>query len=181
METSGKAFVEHWDWVTQKGLMNKNTAGALRAAAKQVLSIEDDPDGVDITKIDVEALLRRWENLRKQNFKPDSLETYKQRFRQALSLYTSYLEDPGGYKPSRPRPSKPERTNGKKVSSSDGTRPATEIAEPPQQRGRVMDYPFPLREGVIAHLYLPVDLRASEVKRLNAFMNTLVAEEASAI
>jgi hypothetical protein len=59
------------------GLMNKNTGGALRAAAKQVLSIEGDPDNVDVTQIkDVESLLGRWANLRKQDFKPDSLETY---------------------------------------------------------------------------------------------------------
>lgn len=180
MDTSGKALIEHWDWVAQKGLMNKNTAGALRSAVKQVLSIEEDPDATDIATLDVESFLKRWENLRKQNFKPDSLETYKQRFRQALGLYRSYLEDPGGYRPSRAKPSRPEKTNGKKPGREASAQPTETPAEPLQQRGKVMDYPFPLREGVIAHLYLPVDLRASEVKRPGAFMSTLVAEDASA-
>jgi hypothetical protein len=39
-----------------------------------------------------------------------------------------------------------------------------------------MDYPFPLREGVIAHLWLPADLKRTDVKRLTAFMNTLVMD-----
>jgi hypothetical protein len=35
-ETSGKAFLEHWSWAAEKGLMNKNTAGGLRSACGQV-------------------------------------------------------------------------------------------------------------------------------------------------
>jgi hypothetical protein len=41
----------------------------------------------------------------------------------------------------------------------------------------MVDYPFPVREGQIAHLVLPRDLKASEVKRLHAFMATLVTDD----
>jgi hypothetical protein len=39
-----------------------------------------------------------------------------------------------------------------------------------------VEYPFPLREGQTARLILPRDLKAAEVKRLSAFMSTLVAD-----
>jgi hypothetical protein len=40
----------------------------------------------------------------------------------------------------------------------------------------MVEYPFPLRQGRLAYLKLPVDLTAAEVKRLTAFMNTLAVE-----
>jgi hypothetical protein len=39
-----------------------------------------------------------------------------------------------------------------------------------------VEYPFPLREGRLAYLKLPVDLKATEVKRLTAFLNTLAVD-----
>src|SRR5689334_21415891 len=30
MDTTAKAFIEHWSWAAEKGVMNKNTAGGLR-------------------------------------------------------------------------------------------------------------------------------------------------------
>lgn len=38
-------------------------------------------------------------------------------------------------------------------------------------------YTFPVRVGVTAHLVLPTDLRASEARRLAAFLSSLVREE----
>jgi len=40
----------------------------------------------------------------------------------------------------------------------------------------MVEYPYPIREGQIARLILPRDLKTSEVKRLNAFMATLAVD-----
>src|SRR5437588_9672429 len=84
---SGRALVEHWSWAAKRGLMNPNTASALRAASSQVLGVLDDWQTVEVRSIDVDDLLTRFVNLRKKDFKPESLETYKHRFRQALNMY----------------------------------------------------------------------------------------------
>ena len=43
-------------------------------------------------------------------------------------------------------------------------------------RPGLVEYPFPLREGVFAYLRLPVDLSAADVKRLTADLAALVID-----
>lgn len=178
-ETNGKALLEHWTWATQKGLMNKNTAGGLRSACSQVLGALDDGETVDVKTLDLDSALTRFQNLRKKDFKPAVLETYKRRFRQAVASYLDYLKDPGGWKPrtlDRPAGGGTAKANangnGGGAEHQETTRPTKH--EMPQ--ANMMDYPFPVREGQIAHLILPRDLKVSEVKRLTAFMSTLAVD-----
>src|SRR5437899_6948204 len=80
--------------------MNSNTASGLRAACTQVLSVlGEEADTVDIKTLDIEDTLTRFQNLKKREFTPGSLGTYKQRFRKAVTSYLDYLNDPGGWKP----------------------------------------------------------------------------------
>jgi hypothetical protein len=172
MEITGKAFIEHWNWAAEKGVMNKNTAAGLRAACTQVLSALDNWESVDIKSLDVEGTLTRFQNLKHKDFKPAVLDTYKRRFRQAVSSYLKYLEDPAGWKPrTLERAPVPEKTNG-----GDRTPGSvrTTMHEIPQTG--LVEYPFPLRDSQIARLVLPRDLKSSEVKRLSAFMSTLTVD-----
>jgi len=173
METTGKAFLGHWDWAASKGLMNKNTAYGLRAACRRVLGVLDDWENVDIKEINVEETLTRFQNLRKTDFKPQVLETYKRRFRQAVSSYLSYVEDPGNWKATtrkrRRQPSINDR--GATPAGKDVTGGGYELPS-----AGLVEYPFPLREGQNARLVLPRDLKTSEVKRLTAFMATLAVD-----
>src|SRR5436309_13241000 len=98
-ETNAKALIEHWNWAVEKGLMNRNTAAGLRGACTQVVGVLDDPEGVDVKTLDIEGTLARFQHLKKKDFKPAVLETYKRRFRQAVASYLAYLDDPGGWKP----------------------------------------------------------------------------------
>ena len=41
---------------------------------------------------------------------------------------------------------------------------------------RLSEYAFPLREGGVARLVLPVGIKASDARRLTAFINTLVVD-----
>ena len=180
LETSGTEFINHWKWAADKGLMNRNTAGATRAAVAQVLGAIGDPSQIDVRQLDIEDALRRFENMKKKEFTPDSLRTYKSRFRQAVASYLSYLDDPGGWRP-QGRPAAGARARlAARQSREHEPSPAGPAQEQPVptelQRGRMMDYPFPLGEGVIAHLVLPLELTPGHVKRLMAFMNTLLVD-----
>jgi hypothetical protein len=177
MESNGKSFVEHWNWAAEKGLMNRNTANALRAAATQVLSIEENWEAIDIASIDVEELLKRFEHLRGKNFKPESLNSYKRRFRLAVASYFDYARNPSGWKPTTQERQVRRDKNGTKRPSIEQL-PLTgssDISIKPVGEGFV-DYPFPLRQGLIVQLRLPTDLKLAEVKRLTAFMTTVAAD-----
>jgi hypothetical protein len=149
-----------------------------------VLGVLDDPDDVDVESLNVDELLTRFQNLRKQRFKPQVLEAYKRRFRSAVKSYKDYLENPGAWKPAtqdrsggvvrRPRGSDasppPEGT-----ASGIGGRPYATVAPVGSE-----EYRFPLRAGVMARLTLPVDLTRDEAKRLKAFVDMLVVDDSDA-
>lgn len=174
IDTSGKALVEHWKWAADKGLMNLNTARSLSAACKQVLGVLDGWEKLDIRAIDVDDVSRRFQNRRSKDFKPGSLEVYKQRFSQAVARFLEYADNPASWKGLGQ-----ERTRRRNKSKADAphstARPAERASPPPANpSAALVDYPFPLREGRFAYLRLPVDLTVGDVKRLTAYLNTLV-------
>jgi hypothetical protein len=178
MDTTGKACVEFWKWAPGKGLVNPNTATALRIASSQVLSVLDNWETLDVAALDTEDVFTRFVNLRRNDFTPESLATYKSRFNRALSVFLEYAKDPAAWKPKSQTPRREKAT-------SNGTPAAKAVpaaAEPlapsmPTSRAGLVEYPFPLREGRFAYLRLPADLSAADVKRLTAYLNTLALEE----
>jgi len=151
--------------------MNRNTAAGVRAACGQVLGVLENWEDTDIAKLDVEELLARFQNLRKQRYTPQVLETYKRRFRKAVSSYLEYLDDPGSWRPtSQERSVTPDR--GRRTgTAAASTSVAGAVA--PTGAGEV-EYPFPLRPGVMARLVLPTDLTSEEVIRIQNFVAMLV-------
>jgi hypothetical protein len=172
-EGTGAALVHHWDWAAKKGLMNPNTARSLRAASSQVLGVLEGGDSLDVRSLDVEDTLNRFVNLRKKDFVPQSLEAYKQRFRNAVSLYLSYLDDPAGWRPALRERSAPSEKRRPAKEGSARSEPEELVGD----RGGVMiTYPFPLRAGQVARLTLPPDLTMAEVRRLTAYMSLLAID-----
>src|ERR1700722_19933918 len=77
MESTGRALVDHWSWAAEKGLMNKNTAGTLRAACSQILSsVDDNWETLDIRELNPDDAFRRFQNKRGKDFRPASLHDY---------------------------------------------------------------------------------------------------------
>ena len=137
----------------------------------------DDWESIDITSIDIEDTISRFTNLQARNYKPKSLEVYGKRLRKAIESYLDYIRDPGAWKPTS-RQIQPINTSVNNKSKNEKKLQEEEI-QPAQQAasGRgLIDYPFPLREGVTVRLMLPRDITINEVKRLNAFMSTLAVD-----
>ena len=111
MEKNAKSLVDHWTWAADKGLMNRNTAAGLRSACARVLEVLGDGwEQTDITDLNVDDILLRFQNLKKKDFVPQVLEAYKHRFRKAITSYFEYLENPGGWKPgAQEKPSASQR------------------------------------------------------------------------
>jgi hypothetical protein len=175
MEKNARSLVDHWTWAADKGLMNGNTAAGLRSACTQILQVIGDGwETTDITGLDVDDLLLRFQNLKKKDYTPQVLELYKKRFRKAVASYLSYLESPGSWKPStQERPATSQRSDR----SNQRQQPTGQVVAS-ETRYRAssseVEYLFPLRAGVMARLVLPRDLTRDDVNRLNAFMSMLV-------
>ncbi len=182
VDTSGKALVEFWKWAVDKGEMNQNTGGAIQAACSQVLkSAEDNWEVVDARALNIEDICRRFQNKRSKDLKPASLTTYVNRFQQGVAMFLEHARDPSSWKPARRnRSARQERKNEPVddigiVGGSSMKLPSL-VAAPPSSSSPLVEYPFPLREGRLAYLKLPVDLKAAEVKRLAAHLNTLAVD-----
>jgi hypothetical protein len=125
----------------------------------------------------------RFETLAGHKYAPDSLRAYRTRFNRAVELYRQYLDKgSAGFKPPpgrapRRRTSEPASSNG----STGNTRSASTSPAAPQVPAgapaqTLIDYPFPLRTGGIAHLYLPPTLEKDDAERLAAYVRALVFE-----
>lgn len=171
LSSKGKDLVNHWNWATEKGLMNSNTASALRAACTQVLGSLDNWEEIEIQDIDIEDAIFRFNNLRAKDFTPSSLNTYASRFRKAVESFQSYVSNPSGWKPTQraPKSKKPKESNQPKPKSIE-----VESAPPPQSPADdLIQYPFPLRDGLIAVIKIPANLSQSEATRMAAFLTAL--------
>jgi hypothetical protein len=181
LDTSGKALVDFWKWAGDKGLVNQNTAIGKRAACTQVLGALDDWETLDVSKLNIDDVFRRFVNKRSKDFKPKSLGTYKSRFTQALGDFLAYRKDPQSWKPSAeratPTTARKEKGSAAAKGGNNGTRETPDAPPAVPGRAGLVEYPFPLREGRFAYLRLPPDLKMADVRRLTAYLNTL-AEDA---
>jgi hypothetical protein len=184
--TTASDLMTFIDVQQKKGYMKANTAHSLKAAAKKVLSIDGDLDHIDVSQVDVDELFRRFANLPvADGLKQESKIAYRQRVGQAISWFLGYKADPVGWRPPATAPRPTGNGHGKNkpkpTPPARHTLPADQTPTPPlpptvEGKWRVIDFPFPLRDGLIAHLLLPADLKRAEVRRLNAYMTTLAAD-----
>ncbi len=176
MESTGKQFAEFWTWAAQKGLMNENTAYGFSSPVRKILSVDEGWENMNVTKLDVDDILQRFQNIHGKEFKPESLNAYFRRFRQALSLYLQYVDNPTAWKykgqQSSTRKQKPKKADKNQHTDDAFEMPITQGSASTQ----MVDYPFPLRENCIVRLKLPTDLKTNEVERLATFMRTLVTD-----
>jgi len=180
---TGLAFVQHWDWVAEKGLIPASTARAIRASVSQILKIDDNWESVDVRGLDVDSLIGRFRNLSK--LAPGSLATYESRFRSGLESYLAYLDNPTSY---QPRARKPAQRDEKPTSKSKNTATVqttvgssgTSFNVPLAGSGaKLVVYPFPVRPNVFAELKLPADLTVDEALRLSAFLKAVALSDGS--
>jgi hypothetical protein len=189
MEATGKGLIDFLGFAAERGLMNGNTAGGLKAASREVLSaVEGDGwSSVDLRTIDPHDFAARFERLRIGKLKPESLLVYKSRFRNAVQMYFTYLENPSGwrYKAERPasarsKPGPPTAAPGGPESQRTASGDSSTGAASAGSRASTIDYPFPLRPGLVVTLRLPVDLTKLESLRLAAFIDSLAVEDSNA-
>jgi hypothetical protein len=178
METTASDVIEFLTFAPSKGMMNRNTAGALRAAVREVISTIDGTgwEIVDIESIDVADYLSRFERLSTGRYKPDSLTTYKSRFKNAIEMFRQYKANPSGW---RYKPERPYATRHKATSLDRGhakAAPSVSSAVIAQVAEGLIPYPYPLRNGVMVELRLPTDLTRREARRLSAFIEALAVD-----
>ncbi|MGH7656019.1 MAG: hypothetical protein ACREN6_15285 [Gemmatimonadaceae bacterium] len=170
-------LVDFLDHAGDRGLMPAATAQALAVASRNVLGVLTDQERGDLSKHDIDSVIKRFNNKRARDFNPSSLKEYARRVRRALALFLAWRADPANFT---------IKTRGtgvsrKKAKSSEvpESREATsgESEATPRQRDGAYQTAVPVRPGVVVTLTnIPYDLTKAEAERLADFVKMLAVQ-----
>lgn len=183
MSGTADGLMAFLDWASRTGELSPNTTAAYKTAVTQVFEIDGETWGsAAIRELDVDRQLDRFARLRASRYNATSLRTYGNRFKAAIANYTKYLEDPtvfraGGSRGARTKGIDKPVKNARKTARTHSDKETG--ATPEKAAGPSSDlvqYPFPLRSGVMVYLSLPRDLRRGDAQRIAAFVASLAID-----
>lgn len=167
-ERSRQKLLEFLDYLADKGLMAKATAVARKAAASKVLGILSDEESQDVTQLNLDDVMARFNNLEGKKYTPGSLTAYLSRLKLAVDDFNNYLENPLGFRPSV-QPREVRKTESKKEGSE---RPNID-KQPGVERHAVKVpmsnsiLPIPIRPDITVFIQgLPYDLTEAEAGKI---------------
>src|SRR6266536_1813055 len=167
-KSSRAALLEFQDYLSKKGLMNRATASARKAAVNKVLGILDETEADDVSTLDLNKVMSRFHNLEGSKYTPSSLGIYKSRVKSAIDDFLRYQKDPLNFKPAGQNGGRAERT--KTPSPSEAIPPRSEVhrnspIEAPPAAVNII--PIPIRPDLTIKIQgLPFDLTASEANKI---------------
>lgn len=162
----------------QRGDIPQAQGTNLRVGARKVLDVEENDD-VDLRAVDLDDLVRRFHIKSKVDLKDESRASYEKRFRTAVEMYTKYLSDDPSWKPTASaRKAKSTTSSGKRTTPTPAPELVPDVAPVTLLPGaHLMEFPVPLRRGVVAKMYLPTDLTDLEAKRIGDVAKALAGGE----
>jgi hypothetical protein len=175
---SREALTDFLDYLADKGLMEKNTVASRKAAVTKVLGILDDVEASDVTSVNVEDVVSRFQRLHGRDYTPGSLVSYKSRLRSALDDFQSYLSNPLAFRPTvqsrvrmRTKTAREEQVDsgGKSERRAEQERPV------PMPASAGLIVPIPIRPDLTVHVQgIPFDLTEAEARKIAAVVTAMV-------
>jgi len=157
------------DWMGEKGLANRNTISARKAATNNLLAVLDQEERRDVREVDIDATAERFNNLEGSRYSPESLQVYKSRTVRSIRDFLKYKENPANFKPTTPRlrrkSGQSPELSGKPMGIPNDTGESTAARE--SRRITTIDIPVPIRSDVIVQVNgVPTDLSATEAQKI---------------
>ncbi|MGI8812739.1 MAG: hypothetical protein ACR2IH_09475 [Pyrinomonadaceae bacterium] len=162
-------FLSH---IGDKGLVPVATAQALAVATRNVFGALEEDEQKNIGGLNLDAIIKRFNNKRARDFSPASLKEYGRRVRRAIELYEQWKDNPANFsvETRAPRKSKKESVHFPADTSNNGP---NEVQHAPNRVGTFQSS-FPVGSGrVITLSNIPEDLTSSEAERLAQFVRML--------
>ena len=166
---------------TESGRIGGTSGQAMTLTLRRLKSTLVPGEAEDVQQLDVDDVIHRFANLNRGVVGPSSLASYKSRLVSARRMFLEWREDPVRWKP-RSSPAASPRvkvaSNGKKKDSgSEKEGPDGAEADDGPPTGSTLNYPFPLRDGLIVRLVgLPPDLNQADVERIARFLRVLCVD-----
>lgn len=171
------ALTEFLDYLADKGLMNAATVSARKAAVNKVLGFLDASEVEDVTAVDLDSVMYRFQNRYRSEYSPPSLAAYKSRVRSAIEDFSKFQKDPASYRPARASVS---RKNRERTKSADRETADRSLETPPIQLydGPTDIIPIPIRNGLTVRISgVPYDLTRSEAAKIANVIRAMATSE----
>src|SRR5262249_15386798 len=167
-------FLAFLDWMSDKGLMAKNTVVARKAAASKVLGILSDDEAQDVTALDLDTVMRRFTNLEGKGYTPCSLTTYFSRLRSALDDFKLYLDKPLNFRPGV-QPRERRKAEARKETPLPAPTGHRDTVPPPV----LNTLSIPIRPDTMIVIHgLPYDLNEAEATKISNVIRAMVTPTA---
>lgn len=170
-----EGLLAYCDWLTTKGYATTSQVKPWRVAVRKVFeAVEGEGwEALDLTSIDLEDYLARFQTLAGAQYKAESIATYKRRIYNAIEAHEHYLANgrPPSFRPGASRRPKAEESDGGSVVSMSSKQPKPAPMTAPSNG--MTDFPYPLGDGRMVTLRLPTRLKGDDVNRICAFIRTL--------
>jgi len=173
------AFNDVFESLSNKNILNRNTAMSRKSALNKIAQAVDIEELNDLRNFDLDSAFIRFQNRFSKDYTPDSLQIYLSRARTALQNFISYVDNPSGF---RPKASNNAQQASKKTSRLDNKEktiqiaPETSIINHQQDKNQIntieirtnsLTVPIPLREDFTLQISnLPRDLTKQEADRI---------------
>lgn len=182
---SASKFLDFFDYLISKGLMNKETASSRRVASTKIIDILEDSEKANLSTIDREHVFARFVNLKGKDYNPQSLAVYKSRFSAALDDFIAWATDPVNFKPSISvrggKRQKKGESKGRQIPEIQPVRPLQKkedgdagghVGLTGGTSGEHLTIPIPLRRGLVVKVQgLPIDLTKDEAGKIAAVIS----------
>ena len=166
---SREALLAFLDYCKDKGLLKAPTAEARKAAVNQVLGVLSAEEAADVSTVNLDDVIARFQNMHGKRYTPDSLKTYKARVKGAIFDFLSYLKNPLDF---RPRIITVKRTKNVKVLAPDAIDELVPSERSPNRATpshsvNPSTLPIPLRSDLTILVHgLPFDLTEAEARKI---------------
>jgi hypothetical protein len=171
-ENSLDKLLQFMNYLSTKGLMNKNTVAARKAAVNAFLGILSPEEAQNVTNLDLDEVAIRFQNLKRTDFTPESLKVYESRARNAIDDFKNFLQNPATFKPQVAAPrtqiiGKPDKENNRHAPRGGAAFFDHEVV-----------FPVPIRPDVVVKITgIPSDLTKQEAAKIANVVNALATVE----
>lgn len=191
---TGAGLMKFYEVQLKKHELPEGVISPLRSASKRILDVEEDPDSVDLTTLDIDGLVHRFRVKNRAQLTDMSFAAYESRFRRGLGMYFRWLDhDPswagkvrshGGGPSTSSKTTKNAVSGGRSVKNIRPT-PAQAIADQRPNSGaadvahmdsepELFDYHVALVDSkATAILRLPRTYTTGDATRMAALINAL--------
>ena len=76
-EVNRQGLLEFLNWAGEKGMIKNTVARSFRVACNEVIGVLDEVEAGDLSKIDLPAIFRCYENLKSMVVKPATTKLYR--------------------------------------------------------------------------------------------------------